>query len=164
VAAPHKLPPLDDIEAQIAARCEKRLALFIREAWPYVDPVPYVHGRHVDVMCEYLEAAMAGEIPNLLINVPPGHQKSLTVSVFLHPWRWTTRPQHRFMSTAYRGELALRDADRSRVLVRSPWYQRRWGMRVGGLRAQSFQIRPGQDQKTRYANDRGGYRHHGRGR
>jgi predicted phage terminase large subunit-like protein len=158
MALPRNLPPLDDIEAEVAARCEKRLALFIREGWPEVDPVAYVHGRHVDMQCEYLEAAMDGEIPNLLINIPPGHQKSLTVSVFLHPWRWTTAAHHRFMATSYRGDLALRDADRARQLIRSPWYQRRWGLRVGGLRQQAFEIRAGQDQKTRYVNDRGGHR------
>jgi predicted phage terminase large subunit-like protein len=157
--APNRaLPPVDDLEARIAELCEQKLSVFIRESWHTVDPVPYVHGRHVDVMSEYLEAHIAGEIPNLLINVPPGHQKSLSVSVFLHPWTWTTKPQHRFMTTAYRGDLALRDADRARVLLRSQWYQRRWGMRIGGLRNQAFAMRPGADQKTRYSNDRGGYR------
>lgn len=144
------LPDADIVLAVEAEECEKSLAVFMRQGWHHVDPDAYVHGPHIDLMAEYLEEAMRGGIPNLLINIPPGHQKSLSVSVFLQPWVWTTRPHRRFACTSYRGDLALRDADRSRALIRSEWYQAHWG--------RSFSIRGGQDVKSRYANDKGGYR------
>lgn len=136
----------------LAIQCEASLSVFIRQAWKHIDPDQYVHGRHIDVMAEYLEAFVAGEIPRLLINVPPGHMKSMACSVALNAWCWGPKnlPGKRFVGTAYGEPLALRDADRTRELIRSEWYQARWGDR--------FQLRRGQDVKSRYANDHRGYR------
>lgn len=123
---------------------------FIRRYWQWVDPAPFVDGWHIGAMCEYLEALTAHEIDRLIINVPPGHQKSLTVSVFWPAWCWSFAPALRFLFTAYRGDLALRDADRARELIRSEAYQQAYG----GV----CQLRSGQDVKSRYANTSGGYR------
>lgn len=154
---PYSLP---HNEAMLAERCENSLHLFTKQAWQYLDPVPFVDGRHIQIMDEYLEAFIAGEIPRLLLNIPPGHMKSLAVSVLLNAWCWTkaSRVSKRFMATSYRADLALRDADKTRELIRSSWYQGRWGNVVGALRETKLQIRKDQDQKTRFANDKGGYR------
>lgn len=151
---------LTELEAALAERCEDSLHLFIREAWQHVDPVPYIDGPHIGLLSEYLEAFIAGEIPRLLINIPPGHMKSISVSVMLNAWTWTklSRVGRRFMATSYRADLALRDADRTRQLIRSEWYQRRWGNVVGALRNTRLQIRRDQDQKSRFSNIAGGYR------
>lgn len=155
-AAPaHLSVPLNpEIESELARRCETSLATFIRECWTKapLDPEKYKHGRHIDIMAEYLEAFIRGEFPRLLINIPPGHMKSLSASVCLNAWVWGPKnmPGKRFMNTSYRADLALRDADKTRELIRSHWYQKKWGHR--------YQLRKGQDTKSRYANDRGGYR------
>lgn len=148
------------LESRLAERCENSLHCFTTEAWEWLDPVPFVDGRHIQIMAEYLEAFIAGEIPRLLLNIPPGHMKSLSVSVLLNAWCWTKpeRVGKRFMATSYRADLALRDADKTRELLRSPWYQERWGNVVGSLRETKLQIRKDQDQKTRFANSKGGYR------
>lgn len=125
-------------------------------AWAHVDPDPYTHGPHIDLMAEYLEAFIAGEIPRLLINIPPGHMKSIMSSVMLNAWTWTTKPEKRFVGTSYRDKLAQRDAEKCRNLVQSAWYMRRWGTRAGGLREESFQIE--KDMVSRFTNDKGGYR------
>lgn len=151
---------LPDWETRLAELCEEDLHLFTQEAWPYLDPVPFVDGRHLAVQAEYLQAFVAGEIPRLLLNVPPGHMKSLSVSVLLNAWCWTKKERagKRFMATSYRGDLALRDADKTRNLIRSEWYQSRWGNVVGALRDTKMQIRKGQDVKSRFQNEHGGYR------
>jgi hypothetical protein len=62
--------------------CEASLAEFFRLAWPQVEPgATFVHGGHLDAIAAHLEAVTAGEINRLLINVPPGTMKSLTVGV-----------------------------------------------------------------------------------
>jgi predicted phage terminase large subunit-like protein len=124
---------------------------FINWAWNKVDPVQFLPNWHVGQICEYLEAATTGEIGKLIINVPPGHQKSLTVGVFWNAWVWLKHPERRFMFTSYAGDLALRDADRTRNLIRSPEYQELFGHR--------FQLRRGQDTKGRYENTHKGYRY-----
>jgi predicted phage terminase large subunit-like protein len=139
-----------------AERARRGLGLhdFIREAWPFVDPVEGVFGRYTRTLAWVLEQVLKGRIRRLIINVPPGHMKSLTVSVFWPAWAWLMRPEVRFAFTSYRGDLALRDADRSRDLIRSSFYQ---DLLLG--RPQQWNLlRAGQDTKTRFANTEGGYR------
>lgn len=161
MAAPQPKPEnLTDIEYALAERCERSLHEFTINAWPHLDPVPFIDGRHLEIQGEYLEAFIAGEIRRLLINIPPGHMKSLEVSVLLNAWAWTQK-QHvgkRFMTTSYRGDLALRDGDKTRKLIRSDWYQERWGNRVGAIRDTKMEIRKGADVKSRFENTAGGYR------
>ena len=158
----HELPPYTALEQEIAARAEESLTVFTREAFKYIDPVKYVHGYHIDMMGEYCEAFINGEIPRLLINIPPGHMKSIECSVMLNAWCWTKKERagKRFVGIAYREPLALRDAMKTRNLIRSEWYQQRWG-HVGGLREKAFEINKGQDKVTKFENSEGGYRFSG---
>src|SRR4051812_1628242 len=107
------LPPLGALEAERARRQQakeldlvrrnadairkrcKTLAGFVREAWHVLEPTnDYVHGWHIDAICELLEAVTNGKLIALglenrvLINVPPGTMKSLLVSVFWPAWEW----------------------------------------------------------------------------
>ena len=146
--APSGQPPT--YKRILAQLLRNDFSAFMTWAWPHVDPAEQQHGWHLDLMAEYLQAFAYGEIPKLLINVPPGHQKSLSVSVMLPAWVWTWQPSARFLATAYSGNLALRDADRARLLIRSYAYQELFG--------ELCQLRPGQDTKGRYENNHKGYR------
>lgn len=102
---------------------------FIRWGWPILEPeTHYVHGWHIDAICEHLEATLAGEIQNLGINIPPGLMKSLLVSVFFPAYVWgpKKRAGRRFLSSSYEEALALRDNGKMRSLVSSPEYQALW--------------------------------------
>lgn len=109
-----------------------------------------VAGFHIDAMCEHLEAVSAGQIKRLIINVPPGCMKSLTVAVMWPTWEWTWAPDKSYLTASYSERLSTRDAVRSRRLIQSEWYQERWG----GV----FQMTGDQNQKTRYENDQSGFR------
>lgn len=132
------------------ADAEESLADFIRQAWHIVEPgVPYVHGWHIDFICEHLEAISDGvEIDDspynrLLMNVPPGTMKSLIVNVFWPSWEWGPRnmPHLRYVCAAHKVEnLSARDSRRMRQLVTSDWYQRRWGDRVKLARDQNEKL------------------------
>jgi predicted phage terminase large subunit-like protein len=132
------------------ADAEESLAEFIRQAWHIVEPgVPYVHGWHIDFICEHLEAISDGvEIDDspynrLLVNVPPGTMKSLIVNVFWPSWEWGPRnmPHLRYVCAAHKVEnLSARDSRRMRQLVTSDWYQRRWGDRVKLARDQNEKL------------------------
>lgn len=139
-----------------AERARRGLGLhdFVGAAWPWVDPSPSCFGRYTRTLCWVLEQVLAGRIRRLIINVPPGHMKSLTVSVFWPAWAWLMNPGKRFAFTSYRGDLALRDADRSRDLIRSEFYQELLLGRPHGWNL----LRVGQDTKSRFANTEGGYR------
>ena len=96
---------------------------FIRYFWDQVDPVPFEDGPHIGLMCAYLEAVSARKIRSFLCNIPPGHQKSLTFSVFWPAWEWANRPKTRFLCTSYSQDLALRDSDKCRLMLKSDRYQ-----------------------------------------
>ncbi len=143
--------------------CERSLHRFLIDCFPLIDPEKFCDGRHIEIMCERLEAVARGEITRLLINVPPRTSKSMTVNVVFPAWVWAQQPMlekveplplsgpHvRFISASYDGQLSMRDNVRMRNIIRSPWYQNFWGHR--------YQIVSDQDVKTRFANTAGGFR------
>lgn len=134
-----------------ARAISKDFRRFISGAWHVVEPsTPFVPNWHIDAIAEHLEAVSRGQIQNLLINIPPGHMKSLTTCVFWPMWEWTSRPELRYIFASHSGVFALRDAGKSRDVVRSEWYQERWGDTV--------QIVPDQDTKQRFQNTATGFR------
>lgn len=106
----------------VRAKVERELATrslreFVRQAWHVVEPATdFVPGWHIDAIVKHLEAVSRGEIPNLLINVPPRHMKSLLVSVFWPAWEWTRWPERRWLYSSYAATLGIRDS----VNCRSP--------------------------------------------
>lgn len=131
--------------------CRRSLATFVREAWHVLEPgQPYVHGWHVDAVCEHLEAITAGDITRLLINIPPGTMKSTLCSVFWPAWEWGPMglPHTRFIGASHEQGLATRDTLKMRRLVTSDWFQERWPTILTG----------DQNQKTYYENDSTGFR------
>lgn len=139
-----KLPrPVDKAGTLVAIekrKCEMSLAAYVKAAWHVIEPTqPYVHGFHIDFICEHLEAITRGEVNDdgtyynrLLANVPPGTMKSLLVGVFWPSWEWgpCNMPNMRYVCASHSLELAIRDSLRMRRLVTSEWYQGHWGDRV----------------------------------
>ena len=117
---------------------------------------PYVHGWHIDVLAEHLEAITSGRYlelgleNRLLVNIPPGTMKSLMMSVLWPAWEWgpCNMPELRYLTTSYNENYVKRDARRMRDLVQSDWYQERWGDHVHLVRSGEIS----------FANDRGGWR------
>ena len=138
-----------DLEALRAEKARRRLSEFIRQAWRILEPeTPYRHGWHVDAIADHLEAVSRGEIRKLLINVPPGHMKSLSVCVFWPAWHWIRQPHYRWLFASYSAHLSVRDGNRMRMLVESEWFQRHFGERFALTKATEPYI----------ANDRQGFR------
>lgn len=138
-----------------ALRLEKRrraaresLASYVRLMWPVLEPgEPLLWGRHLDAMCEHLEAVTAGDLQRLVINVPPGTSKSTIVSRMWPTWWWLRRPELRMVGVAHELDIATAENVKRRDLVRSDRYQ--W------LRP-NFGIRVGARQKKLFQNDRQG--------
>lgn len=107
-------------------------------------------GWHLRLICEELEKVTAGKTKNLLLNLPPRHGKSLTVSVFWPVWEWITRPQEQYLCVSYDISLTQDLARKARDLINSEWFQSRWGKR--------FALTDDQDAKGHYTNDKQGSR------
>jgi predicted phage terminase large subunit-like protein len=139
------LVDLDRLDSKIS------LLNFIRLAWQQLEPAnTFVYGWAVSAICEHLEAVSRGEIKRLLINVPPGCMKSLTVNVFWPAWEWgpLRRPDLRYISASYEKNLATRDLVRCRDLVSTEWFQTRWPV----------QFKDDQNLKTYYETGERGWR------
>lgn len=123
---------------------------FVRTFWPVVEPtMPFVDNWHIQKICKVLEAVTRGEVTRVVINVPPGCMKSLIVSVFWPAWEWAHDPSVRFLTSSYGEDLSIRDARKTRDIIRSREYQDRWP---------HVRIRSDQNQKRRFDTTSGGWR------
>ena len=158
------LPGLDDRELDRALVNKGGLYKFLRLAWPVIVPTPFVPGWHVEEICAHLEAVSRGEIRKLIVNVPPGMSKSLTVSVIWPVWDWLTRPDRRFMFASFDPDLSGRDALLAKELLTSEWFQDRWGGPAGGVtlhegeRGEGKRAAKRQETNRIYWNNAGGFR------
>ena len=71
---------------------------------------------HVRAVCDHLQAVSEGRIRNLIVNIPPGHAKSLLIAVFWPAWVWIDHPEARWLFSSYREPLAIRDSVKCRRL------------------------------------------------
>jgi len=134
-----------------AEKARRSFPEFVEQAWHVPEPTtPFVPGIHVDAICTHLQAVTEGRIRDLIINVPPGHAKSLITVVFWPAWSWIDHPEIRWIFATYRADLTVRDAVKCRRLIESDWYKSRW--------ADKFHLREDQNEKNRYENDKTGYR------
>ncbi len=107
-------------------------------------------GRHLDAICEHLEAVTAGHVRNLLITIPPGCTKSRTVGVFWPAWTWLRWPESRWLFFSNADDLATRESMACRRLLESEWYLAHY--------PDAVRITTDQNTKTWYENDRAGHR------
>jgi hypothetical protein len=108
-------------------KARRTLHEFVVQAWPLLEPAtPFVEGMHVRAVCEHLQAVAQGRLRHLIINIPPGHAKSLLTAVFWPAWVWIDHPEARWLFSSYREPLATRDSVKCRRLIESDWYQERW--------------------------------------
>ncbi len=98
---------------------------FIARSFLAVDPgAEYLPNWHIDLIAEYLEAARAGQIKRLVINMPPRALKSICVSVAWPAWILGHDPSARVMAASYALPLAYKHSIDCRMVMGEPWYQR----------------------------------------
>ena len=129
---------------------EKSLKAFSLEALSLFVPGQILWSWSHDAVVEHLEAVSAGQIRNLIIDLPPRCLKSSLVSVCWPCWEWIRRPELRYMLASYDLDLTTRDNEYARQVIKSGWYAERWGDR--------FQISSSTDAKRLFENDHSGRR------
>jgi predicted phage terminase large subunit-like protein len=146
----HRSNSSTGIDPAELARLEGSLYEYVKASWHVFDPGhAFVDGWHIGCVCEHLQAVSELQINNLIINIPPRHGKSMASGVGWFTWGWAKQPYLRWMYNSYADSLVIRDAEKSRDVINSGWYQRRWGHRYTWGR---------QAAVTWYNNSAGGYR------
>ena len=75
----------------------------------------------------------------------------MTICVMFPAWLWTFDPTRRMIFSSYSTEFSYRDSRKTKNLIRTAWYQSRWGDR--------FRILADKDTIKRFENDHGGFRY-----
>jgi predicted phage terminase large subunit-like protein len=132
-------------------KARRTLAGFTQYFWSHIEPRPLEWAQYLDVLCLHLEAVFYGVIRDICINIPPRHLKSSIASVMFPAWAWLHKPELRFLTGSYDGDLSLRDSVRTRRLIESPEYRALLG-------ANAWEMTGDQNVKSRYENNRNGGR------
>jgi predicted phage terminase large subunit-like protein len=112
------------VQLELATRSFKE---FVKQAWDSTDAQPLVWNWHLDIICDCLQAVSEGKIKRLLITLPPGMGKSKIVSVLWLAWDWIQDPTRYSIYATYAANLSNKFAKAHRDLVKSDWFQERWG-------------------------------------
>ncbi len=137
--------------------CEMSFYEFFKQAWHVVEPsVPLSTNWHHKYICDLLQKECERIIrqepktKDIIINVPFRSTKSLIVTVMFPVWAWIRSPKLRFITSSYSATLSIELATKSRDIIFSDWFKRRWG--------DVFQIKKDQNLKERYENNHIGMR------
>ncbi len=146
----------DDI-GYIKQNAPGSLFIFFQEFWHIIEPARDAHYNwHIKELSKKLQShaeRIADNKPrdkHLVINIPPGTTKSTLVSVMFPAWAWVKYPWMKFITGSFDESLALRDAVKSRDIIKSELYQLCFGDR--------FKLKIDVNKKSEYANDKGGFR------
>lgn len=131
----------------------KSFDTFVKQAWQYVPACDTLAwAPHLDALCLHFEEVARGNILKLLVNIPPGHAKSVLLAVLWPAWIWTWWPRCQFLFGSYSAELATRDSLRCRAVIESEWYRKQYSEPAG------WTLRGDQNAKHHFINTAGGER------
>lgn len=137
-----------------AAKCIKSFAEFAKRGWQEIDPDPLLWGNVMQTVCDHLQALTEDEFERLIINIPPGHSKSMLVSVMWPAWRWIKQPWWRAIFAANEQTLVNRDMVKRRNLMSSDWYKNWFRDPTGPFEVPGWNFADDQNTKTYYKNDK----------
>jgi predicted phage terminase large subunit-like protein len=98
---------------------------FLRRCFMTLNPgALYLPNWHIQASAYQLARIRRGEITRLIINMPPRHLKSLTVTVAFTAFLLGLEPWRRIYTISYGNELSSKHASDFRSIVESAWFQR----------------------------------------
>jgi predicted phage terminase large subunit-like protein len=99
-------------------------ALFVERVFAELNPgEPFLHNWHIDLIVQHLEAARAGNILRLAINIPPRNLKSIIVSVAYVAWLLGHDPTTKIICASYNEDLSVRLGRMCLQVMQSEWYR-----------------------------------------
>src|SRR5215471_21279825 len=105
------------------AAMREHLPLFIERCFRTLEPgKPYDDNWHIHHIAYHLQRVARGECRRLIINIPPRHLKSISVTIAFSAWAMGHDPTRKIISVSYAQELSRQLALGFRTIVESPWY------------------------------------------
>lgn len=141
---------LQRLRGQFDAASRDHFSLFLRLVMATVAPhAPYRHNWHIEAIGEYLAACACGQVPRLIINMPPRMLKSTVVSVAWPAWVLGHTPEARVMAASYAQSLGIKHSTDCRAVMEAEWYRRIFP---------HARLSREQNEKEKFATTRRGYR------
>jgi predicted phage terminase large subunit-like protein len=100
------------------------LCAFIHRSFLELNPQTQFHSNwHIELVASKLEEVRHGRCRRLIVNVPPRHLKSHTISIAFPAWLLGHQPSKQILSVTYAQDLSETLARSSRNLMTSAFYQ-----------------------------------------
>ncbi|MFT6151395.1 MAG: putative phage terminase large subunit-like protein [Flavobacteriales bacterium] len=97
---------------------------FKKYAYPFIHPgSPLIQTWSIDLMCEYAQAFADGEIPRLIVNIPPGLMKSTIWSSALPSYILGHRPHDKNFAISNKENLVNRNIGWTKRITETPRYK-----------------------------------------
>ncbi|WP_245293461.1 phage terminase large subunit [Methylobacterium sp. CCH5-D2] len=116
-----ELDRVDCLESQL-----RFTAKFFREK----EQAEFLVGAHHRVIADTLDRVIRGEIPRLIINIPPGYTKTEMAVVHFVARGLAWNPRARFIHASFNGPLALFNSNSVRDVVALEGYQEHWPVKI----------------------------------
>lgn len=123
-----------------------RLLDFARWFFPEREGMEFLEGPHHRVIGETLDRVLTGEIPRLIITVPPGYTKTEMAVVNFIAKGFHLNPGARFIHATFSDDLARENSDKVKALIALEDYQE----------VQAVEIRSDSSAKDRWKTTAGG--------
>lgn len=78
---------------------------------------------HHELLLDKLQKVECGEIPNLMVLMPPGSAKSTYCDVVFVPWFMSIKPRRNVILASYASDIAAKQGRRARQLIKSSSFQ-----------------------------------------
>jgi len=110
---------------QLAALARLDFGIFAALVFPELhDGAQMIPAPYVNLMAEALMSMRDGAEKRLIFNLPPGHMKSLIVSVLFTAWLFGVEPSKRILCVSYGDDLTRQLSRLTRRVMISPLYRR----------------------------------------
>lgn len=122
-----QLPPLTEIEKEIERRRLKRSHLeFTKKFFHARENKNFLVAPYHSVISATLDRVYKGEIPRLIINIPPGYSKTEMAVVNFIAMGLAINPGARFIHASYAEELALFNSTQVKDILALEEFQELW--------------------------------------
>lgn len=97
---------------------------FLQRCFMTLNPgAKFLPNWHLELLCHYAQLVQRREMRRLIVNLPPRHLKSLTLSVALPAFVLGHDPTRRIIVASYGAELAVKLANEFRHILNAAWYK-----------------------------------------
>lgn len=106
--------------------CEKDFAFFCAYFFHVRKRTKFIFNIHHKIVAGDMAAVQAGEIQNLIENIPPRYSKTEMCVVLFVAWCYAKNPLCEFIHLSYSDQLVMDNSDAIKSVIKSKEYQQLW--------------------------------------